>query len=870
MALAAGSRIGPYEITSQIGAGGMGIVFQARDTKLGRDVAVKVLPDAFAGDRDRLARFEREAQVLASLNHPNIAQIYGLEESNHTRCIVMELAEGPTLAESLRSGPLPIEDALLIAKQIAEALEAAHERGIVHRDLKPANIKTNGGQVKVLDFGLARVREPEEGTDVSNSPTMSTAATHAGVILGTAAYMSPEQAKGKKADARSDIWAFGVVLYEMLTGKQAYTGETVIEIMGGVMKAEPDWAALPATTPSIIRALLRRCLQKDPSRRLRDIADARFQIEEALTEQPAAPAIAPRQSAHQWLMWTAIVLAIAAGAAATAMYFARAPADTSEVRLQINTGAGNPNYFAISPDGTKVVYQGPAQGRLQLLVRSLQSETPQAFAGTEAANQPFWSADSRSIGFVSSGKLQRVDVAGGTVQTIADAPGIRGGTWNGDEVMLFGTAAGPLQRVSAVGGQPVAATTLTPQQTSHRYPQFLPDGRRFFFYVTGTPDVRGLYAGSLDSKETRRLVDADTGGVFAPPDSVLFVRQATLYAQHLDLNKLTPTGEPFVVAENVERGGLAFDGQLAHTASLTGTLAYRGIGRGTERQLTWFDRAGKPLATLGDPDRTENFMPRLSPDGQYVVMARSVNGNGDLWLIETARGVLRRITFDPVYEGFPAWSPDGAQLLFNSYLKGKTDLYVMSVTGAAAGTLLLETPAGKNPSDWSPDGRFILYSDLAGTVWAMPLQGDKKPLTITTRPAGSWAQFSPDGRRVAYASTESGTSEIYVQPFPGPGAKTRISTTGGRWPEWGRDGRELFYVTPDDRLMAVPLTVSGLALEVGPPALLFTLRIQPPPLFSTTSPYDVSPDGQRFLVNTVLGEGETAPLTVVLNWTAKP
>lgn len=454
---------------------------------------------------------------------------------------------------------------------------------------------------------------------------------------------------------------------------------------------------------------------------------------------------------------------------------------------------------------------------------------------------------------------------------MTDAAFPRGGAWNRDGVILFGQTSGPLQRVSAAGDQPVEATTMTPPQTSHRFPQFLPDGRRFFFYVTGTPDVRGVYAGSLDSKETRRIVDADTGGVFAPPDFVLFARQAALYAQHVDLNKMAPNGDPFVIAEKVEMGDVGEAGHLAHSASLAGTLAYRGIGRRTERQLTWFDRTGKPLGTLGEPDPAEKDTPRLSPDGRYVAISRTVDGNADLWLIETARGVLRRITLDTVYEGRPVWSPDGTQLLFNSYLKGKTDLYVMSIAGAATGTLLLDTPIAKDPYDWSPDGQFILYGGSDGSLSALSLRGDKKPIALTTRGGGSVARFSPDGHWMAYASSESGTSEVYVQSFPGPGTKTRISTTGGRWPEWLRDGRELFYLTPDDQLMAVALTVSGPTLDAGIPVRLFTLHIRPPTFtFATRTQYTASPDGQRFLVNTVIGEGETAPLTVVLNWKAKP
>src|SRR5215470_14186546 len=581
MSLQIGRRVGSYEITSLLGKGGMGEVYLARDARLDRSVAIKTLPEQFESDAERLARFEREAKILASLNHPNIGAIYGIEKHDGQHILVLELVDGQTLADLVARGPMPVNESLRMAVQIAGALQAAHEKGVIHRDLKPANIKiTRDGTVKVLDFGLAKTGDVEssDGDGLSHSPTLRTLASTPGMILGTAAYMSPEQAKGRPIDRRTDIFAFGCVLYEMLTGKPAFAGETAMEILSDVMKTDPDWLALPATTPSLVRSLLRRCLQKDPTQRLRDIADARFQIEEALAEQPAA--VQPVMSHHRavrWLKWAAVLMLAILLVVTATKYVDRDTNNAPEARLQINTGPGEPNQFAISPDGTRIVYVAPVDGQLWLHARSLRSETPQTLTQIQGVGQtglPFWSADSKSVGFVSGSRLKVVDIDGGAVRTIADTTSqFRGGTWNRDGVILFAPgASGPLVRVSENGGDPVEVTKVIAPQTSHRFPSFLPDGRHFFFYVAGTPEVRGVYAGSLDSKETHRLVDSDTGGVYAPPDLVLFARQAKLFAQHLDLKKLLPVGEPFGVAEKMEMGNLSVAGRFPYSASLTGTL----------------------------------------------------------------------------------------------------------------------------------------------------------------------------------------------------------------------------------------------------------------------------------------------------------
>jgi hypothetical protein len=665
LTLTSGTRLGSYEILSSLGAGGMGEVYRARDTKLRRDVALKILPELFASDPDRLARFTREAQTLASLNHPNIAHIHGFEESGGVRALVMELVEGEDLASRLVRGRIQLAEALPMARQIAEALETAHEQGVIHRDLKPANIQVRqDGTVKVLDFGLAKLLgDGSSGVGygsppVSQSPTITSPAmlTTAGVILGTAAYMSPEQATGKAADTRSDIWAFGVVLYEMLTGTPTFPGGTTVEVLGAVLKCEPDWMALPAETPLLIRSLLRRCLQKDRSRRLRAIADARFQIEEALSEPPAG---ATRQAAtavgtrRERLMWVAAIALTATSATALGAWaFRLTPPDAPEVRLQIVTPPTDDlTAFAISPDGEQVVFAATIEGRSQLWLRPLAADTARPLAGTEGAVGPFWSPDGRSIGFFASQQLKRVETGGGNARAVTDAPGSLsafGGTWGAESAILFVTGpTSPLLRVSASGGLPVEAIPLEgPAQGSHRFPSFLPDGRHFLFYVTGTPNVQGVYLGSLDSKASRRLVESDSAAVFAPPDVVLFRREDSLLAQRLNLRTYHAIADPFPVAATVASVGNTF-ASIAVSTSAAGPFAFRAAP--TEpRQLIWVDRKGKQIGIVGDHDSslTNLARPQLSPDGRTVALTRRVSGNVDVWLTETARGVARRFTSD--------------------------------------------------------------------------------------------------------------------------------------------------------------------------------------------------------------------------------
>ena len=884
-----GTKLAHYQITAHLGSGGMGDVYQATDGKLGRSVAIKLLPEAFARDAERAARFEREARVLASLNHPNIAAIHGLEESEGRKFLVMELVPGETLAERIRRGPIPIDEALGIAKQMAEALEAAHdsEKAIIHRDLKPANVKiTPEGKVKVLDFGLAKAYEPASAhPDLSNSPTLSMAMTNAGVILGTAAYMSPEQAKGRPVDRRTDIFAFGAVLYEMLTGRPAFEGDDLTEILGRVVTADPDWNRLPEKTPRAIQKLLRRALKKDPRQRLADIRDARLDIEDALNEPAvAAPVTLPaRGSRLAWIVAAAALL-VAVVLTIPALRYLREtpPTDAPETRVEIVTPAtADPISFALSPDGRQIVFVASGDGASRLWLRSLATTTAQPLAGTEGAVYPFWSPDSRSVGFTAEGRLKRLDIGGGAPQTLATVTTSRSGAWNADGVILFSPSnASPLFRVPASGGEAVAVTTLD-RQTSHRFPSFLPDGRQFLFYAQGTQETAGIYLGSLDSAETRRLAAADAAGVYLPSRMggmagwLLWVRAGTLVAQRLDLGQKTLTGDPVTLADPVAVDAGTFASAVSVSAS--GLVAYR-EGGASRRQLTWFDRSGKALGALGAPDENGLNNPSVSPDGRRVAVFRTVQGNTDIWLLDGTRS--SRFTFDVAIDRNPIWFPDGSRIVFDSNRKGPRDLYQKSSSGAGVEELLVESPRNKFASDWSAAGRFILYHSIdpqtTWDLWVQPMEGDRKPwVFLKTRFDERHGQFSPDGRWVAYRSNESGRNEIYIRPFAAPAASSaaagpaagqwQVSTAGGIHPRWRPDGKELYYIGPNGEMMVAPIAATATALEPGTPVSLFASRIVGGGEdIGLGRQYDVTRDG-RFLINTVLDDA-SSPITLIQNW----
>ena len=875
MTFAVGTRLSTYEIVGVLGAGGMGEVYRARDTKLGREVALKVLPEVVAHDTDRLQRFQREAQVLATLNHPNIAAVYGLEESNGISAIVLELVEGETLADRIARGPLPVEDTLEIAHQIAEAIEAAHEKGIVHRDLKPANVKiTPEGRVKVLDFGLAKMYgSGSPQADVTHSPTLTAAQTIGGVILGTAAYMSPEQARGKTVDRRADIWAFGCVLYEMLTGRQAFTnGETVSDTLAAILTREPEWGALPTNTPARMRALLERCVRKDARRRLQDIGEARIEIEDA--QKDPAPAAASRGSVtsrRREYAWAAMALIsiLAAVLLGARLFLAPAP-DARTVQLQVVApeGARIDIGEPLSPDGRTIAFIAISEGGQPLIwVRPLDSAAAHALPGTEQAQRLFWSPDSRYLGFFAQGKLKKVAVTGGPPVVICNEAG-RDGAWgSGDVILIGGQPMKPLLRVPAAGGQVVAVTELGANEVSHDYPAFLPDGHHFLFMVrTGSADSFRVYVASLDSKERRVLPGIAAGARYSPTGHVLFVRDSTLMAQSFDVGRQELSGEPFPVADGVP-------GPVApYSVSTNGSLAYLSGSTATNSELAWFDRNGKQLTVIGSSGQYAS--PELSPDGKYVAFGRG--SPFDIWVLDIVKGLTSRLTSDPAFDIFPVWSPDGETIAFASTREGGTqNLYTRTVGAVEQDKLLLKSEMPKRPSDWTRDGRYLVYTagpsapSATGDIWALPLSGgNSQPIRVTETPFSAQnPRVSPDGRWIAYSTAETGESQVYIQSFPNPTARQQVSTTGGIQPSWSRGGRELFYMTPDFTLMAATVKPAGAAVEISAPTSLFRAR----PAFAgnpdLVRSYSVSGDG-RFLINVASSDPLGRPITVVLNWAA--
>ena len=914
MPLTIGTRLGPYDILSAIGAGGMGEVYRAHDTRLNRDVALKVLPEAFSRDGQRMARFDREAKVLASLNHTNIAAIYGIEESGLIKALVMELVEGPTLAERVKVGAIPLDEALPIARQVADAVEYAHDTNVIHRDLKPANIKvTAEGTVKVLDFGLAKALSDEPTQeDMSNSPTLSMAATRAGMILGTAAYMSPEQAKGKVVDRRADVWAFGAVLYEMLTGKQAFTGEDVTEILVSVMSKEPAFDTLPASTPPAIRNLLRRCLDRNIKRRLQSAGEARIILEDVLSGAvPGADAaeaipVAPCSSRATWIATGAAAALLLALGALSFVHFRETPPAARPARFFVGPPEKTvfysaPQVVTVSPDGTRLAFlAGTASApELAIWVRPLDSLTAQLLPGTTGAGQPFWSWDSRYIAFFADGKLKKIDVSGGPPQVLCDSPNVQSGSgghgsWNRDGVILFphGGGGSAIFRVSAAGSAATAVTTLDSAsgETEHLWPHFLPDGDHFVFLAlnrdVGKSTIR---IGSLKSKETRFLLNAESFAMYAPPGYLLYQRDGTLMAQPFDASALAFTGDAFPIVEqvqvNISNGRVAFD------VSRNGVLAYRSTGA-FHTQLTWFDRSGKELGRIGETGAYSS--PALSPDGKRVAMFRngpavgSAGSTGDVWIADLTRNAQTRLTFDTAFHMNPVWSPDGARIAFNSTRNGVSGLYVKNSNSAGEEELLVKASQTAAPEHWSLDGRFLIYgdaTDLGRDEFLLPLAGDPSTSSGQAPSAGSGqvgkpvpfakssyaemhGQFSPDGRWLAYLSNESGRPEIYVRSFPSGEGEWQISTGGGVQPRWRRDGKELYFIALDGKLMAVSIA-SGATFSAGTPQTLFQTRIYGLiPSNYYTQQYDVTPDGQRFLINVDATDTNAAPLTVVLDWTA--
>jgi serine/threonine protein kinase len=884
-------RLAHYEVLERIGAGGMGEVYRARDTKLGRDVALKILPDSFTGDPERLGRFDREAKVLASLNHPNIGAIYGLEQSGARRFLVLELIEGEDLAQRLRRGPLPVDDALVIAKYICEALETAHEQGVIHRDLKPANIKVDPhGKVKVLDFGLAKALDAAPSDPaLSQSPTVITGGTIQGVILGTAAYMSPEQARGRAVDRRADIFAFGCVLYEMLTGTQAFSGETVSDTLAAVLRADPDWGALPAELSRETRRLLERCLEKDPKVRLRDIGEARILIDRVIrgdVEKKTAPAgpgsdAATSVRTRRWAPWIVAAVFAAFAVIVGAAHMNGRPKDPPIVRASIlppeqsawDLRGVHPGPVSISPDGKRIAFSARNTNGTFLYVRELDASGPRLLKGTQAAGYPFWSPDSRSIGFFADGKLKRVEADGGPPLTLCEAPVGKGGSWNNRDVIVFAPSFNsPIHTVTASGGtsRPVTKIDASREENSHRFPQFLPDGEHFIFLsratagASGAPGTRGstLRVASLSDSIGAELQTAASNAVYAS-GHILFLRENVLMARRFNPDRLNFRGEPFPVVEQVRLIPGASRGIF--DASQTGVLLYQSGSEAPGNQLIWTDFDGNEVARLGEP--LDHDGPTISPDGKRVAIEiyDAVGGTPDIWIYDVERGIRTRFTFDPAPDLNPVWSPDGSRIAYTSARDGTPDIFVKPVFGGGSETPVYVSETNKWTACWSPDGRFIVYeetgTDRGFDLMAVAADGKEEPFAlITTSFNEGEATLSPDGRWLAYRSDETGRAEVYVTRFPRVDRKWQVSLAGGGSPRWGGDGRAIFYLSLGNDLCRADVSSADSTFFVGESRRLFDA--------SSAVNYNVSRDGKRILLLNNVDEHKMSPLTILTNWPA--
>ncbi len=879
-----GQSIAHYRVTAKLGAGGMGEVYRASDMKLGRDVALKVLPAAFASDAERMARFEREAQVLASLNHPNIAAIYGLEESHGIRALVMELVEGPTLADRIAAGALPVQEALHLADEIAAALEAAHEKGIVHRDLKPANVKAAPeGVTKVLDFGLAKALAGDgaEG-DTSNSPTLTSPATRHGMILGTAAYMSPEQARGRKVDRRADIWSFGCVLYEMLTRKQGFGGDTVTDILAAVVRAEPDWNALPMETPPQIRQLLRRCLEKDPKRRLRDIGEARVVFEELRAGPSSTMAMPAAQDADAPRAWRKVLPWALASVLAAALIFSvwsswRKPEVNARPHSRVavvlppmdSLGTRTGLAVALSPDGSRMVYVGRRAGTYALYLREMDQLEAKAIPGTEGAYNPFFSPDGQWIGFFTIEKLKKVSIQGGPVLALCEvheAQSGGGGAWAPDDTIYFaGSRTGGISRVSAAGGVAEVVTRPDPKkgEHSHRWPSVLPGGQAILFVSeTGSSfeDAR-IAVLSLKSGEIKRLNQIGSGPHYASTGHLVYARSGSLLAAPFDLATLDVTGPPVPLVENVATN--SGSGASHFSISDDGWLAYvPGSGGEDQRSLVWVDRKGVSSPMLDTQRPFEDLA--LSPDARQLAL--TVEGaTWNIWTYDLIRGTLTRLTFVEDNRD-PVWTPDGKRIVFGTFRKSQYGLFWKAADGSGAEERLTLSDNWQWPTSITPDGKALCYSERDPNngmdIWILPLEGERKPRLFLQTPYAEWGgMFSPDGRWLAYWSNESGRDEVYVQAYPGPGGKWQVSTEGGSRPVWSKNGRELFYPV-GEKIMVADIE-AGAVLKIGKPRVLFEGRFWD----NAGHFYAITPNGTKFVMLKENEQQSTATqINVVLNW----
>ena len=861
MPLAAGEKLGPYEILTPIGAGGMGEVYKARDTRLDRVVAVKVSKTAFD------QRFDREARAVAALNHPNICTLHDVGPDY----LVMEYVGGTEL-----KGPLPVAKAIELACQILDALDAAHRLGITHRDLKPGNILVTKTGVKVLDFGLAKMgRAP--GALLSDEKTAEATVTMEGTIAGTLYYMAPEQLQGKAdVDSRADIFAFGCVLFEMLTGKRAFDGTDAASVIAAVM--ERPAPAVAEIAPGPLDRVLQKCLAKDPDDRWQTARDLKTEL--LWAAEGRAVSLVTAKARPRWWIGATAVATLAAGALAF-VHFREKPPALPGARFNVVLTAP---YFTLSPDGRNLAYVNSGGGATRIWIRALDSLQPRELPGTDGAYYPFWSPDGANLGFFAQGKLKKIAVAGGPAESLCDATSPRGGSWNREGVIIFGNLQGGLYRVSAEGGTPQPLTRLAASDNadSDRYPEFILGGRRFLFTsLRGTAEASGIYAGSTDSAPPVRILSDRSRAFYVPPGAgsrngqLLFVRGNTLMALPFDPEKLRAEGAAVPMVEDLSPTPNTYFG--AYSASENGILLYHSGTSTTTRNLLWIDRTGKRVAITGEPQPL--FSPALSPDGKHAAYSlRASSGGTDIWLHDLERGTLNRFTFSPGFSGYPLWSPDGSYIVFgisgtNPFRLVDADFYRKPASGAANPELLLHAGLNATVEDISSDGKWLVYTKTEtqtnNDLWLLPLQGEHKPQKYLDSPANEFlAQFSPDGKWMAYTSDETGQAEVYVQPIPATGEKHQISKTGGARPRWRRDGKELFYIAYDGKLMSVPVKLGGTAFDFGAPQ-----SVMPQPLFGGAQGpgfgYQPSADGQKFLA-AVPAEQTAAPVpfTIWLNWQA--
>jgi len=880
MGLRNGTQLGPYEILSAVGAGGMGEVYRARDTRLERIVAIKILPDHLADRSELRERFEREARTIASLNHAHICTLYDIGKQNGTDYLVMEYLEGETLAERLKKGPLPLDQVLQYAIEISDALDKAHRKGITHRDLKPGNIMLTKSGTKLLDFGLAKLRqEAAPGSPLSQLPTANEGITAQGTILGTLQYMAPEQVEGKSVDARTDIFAFGVVVYEMATGKKAFEGKSQASLIAKILETEPvPMSTLQPMTPPALDHLVKRCLAKTPDERwqsARDICEQLRWISDGGSQAGLTafiPAVAQRNLKKRIVWITAAAILVAALITAV-IYYHGSPEEVRTVRFTVAPPekqtfpvlANTPSFLSVSPDGTKLAFVSEdTGGRFTLWLRGLDSQTAQPLASLDFASAPFWSPDSRFIAFSDVSSLKKVAISGGPAQTITASGASGGGSWNRDGVILFSSGpSSPILRVSSAGGAatPVTLVDSSRQQLGHAWPTFLPDRKHFLYTVIGNngPENSGIYAGSLDSKETKLILKISSFALYSPPGYLLFMRGGTLLAQPFDADRLELKGDAIPIVESVQFNSL--NGKGAVAISQNGVLAYRVVPSTGELKPVWVDRRGaeQPLAAPSHAYRN----PRLSPDGQRVAVTIDESGSQE-WLLDIGRGTLTRLTFEGSYNGGTAWTPDGKRVTFGSDRTGTRNLFWQLADGSSGAERIATSDRTQVASSWSPDGQNLAF-ELAGAttgfdIWMFHLGERKAEPFLQSRSNEIAPRFSPDGHWLAYASDESGRYEIYVQPYPGVGGKWQISTEGGAEPVWARNG-ELFYRNRE-KVMIVETTTRP-TFSAANPKMLFEGNYGS---YQSLPDYDVTSDGQRLLF--LKGsEQPQSEISVVLNWT---